>query len=451
MASTYLTRTLVNSNQKKFTISVWLKRSKLGSQQSILGVGGGGAYATNLYFDGNDKIDFWNYFNSAYQGRKVTNRKFRDTNSWYHIVAAVDTTSAQSTADDRMKIYVNGVRETSFSTSSNPNQDQTFEFNSNSVHQIGRNSAGQEFDGSMSHFHFVDGSQLEPTVFGETDSTTGEWKIKTSPSYTVGTNGFWVLKDGNSVTDSSTNSNNFTVAAGTLSKTEDNPSNVFATMNPLNIPTSNAPSFSNGNTTSISSSSGSGKWGGSSTLGMTSGKFYIEAKATVGSPSRSVIGITGDARNMARGNGSPYGSDQNSSGWYSDNGQVNWNNSAAYTGPTYTTGDIVQIAIDLDNNRLFYGKNNTWLNSGDPTSSTGAITIASASSCNDGAYFICQADDTGTSVVSKFEFNFGNGYFGTTEITTSTGSGFQDEDGNGRFYYDPPTNYRCLSTKGLNQ
>jgi len=89
------------------------------------------------------------------------------------------------------------------------------------------------FDGSMSHVHFIDGTAYDASAFGSTDSTTGEWKINTSPSVTYGTNGFFILKDGNSVTDQSPNSNNFTVGGGTLTKTEDNPSNVFATLNPL--------------------------------------------------------------------------------------------------------------------------------------------------------------------------------------------------------------------------
>ena len=96
----------------------------------------------------------------------------------------------------------------------------------------------------MSHVHFCDGSALAPTVFGSTDSTTGEWKINTSPSFTYGTNGFTILKDGNTITDQSANSNNFTLSSGTLTKTEDCPSNVFATLNPL---TSSNVTYSNGN------------------------------------------------------------------------------------------------------------------------------------------------------------------------------------------------------------
>jgi hypothetical protein len=456
MATTRLSKTFSSAgNRRTFTLSAWIKRSKIGSAQTFglykqEGGGGGNNYLYVGYFNSSDKL-YLARNQSATEVEVITNRLFRDTNSWYHIVIAIDTT--QGTASDRVKCWVNGVQETSFATATYPSQNQQFDFNVAQTHYLGStfNGTSDNFDGIISHMHFCDGYSYQASDFGSTDSTTGEWKIKTNVSVSYGTNGFFFFKDGtnlsgSTVQDQSGQGNNWTVAGGTLTKTEDNPSNVFATMNPLNVPTSNAPTFSNGNTTTVSSSNGSAKWGGSSTLGMTSGKFYIEAKATVGSPSRSVIGITGDATNMARGNGSPYGSDQNSSGWYSDNGQVNWNNSAQYTASTYTTGDIVQIAIDLDNNRLFYGKNNTWQNSGDPTSSTGAITIASASDCNDGAYFICQADDTGTSVVSKFEFNFGNGYFGTTAVS-SAGT---NASGNGIFEYDVPTGYTALSTKGLN-
>ena len=428
MASTYLTRTLVNSNQKKFTISVWLKRSKLGAQQSILGVGGGAAYATHLYFDGSDRIDFWNYFNSAYQGRKTTNRRFRDTNAWYHIVAAVDTTSAQSTADDRMKIYVNGVRETSFSTSSNPNQDQTFEFSSASVHQIGRNSGGDEFDGCMSHFHFVDGSQLEPTVFGETDATTGEWKIKTSPSYTAGTNGFWVLKDGNSVTDSSTNSNDFTVAAGTLTKSEDNPSNVFCTMNPLDK--SSSLNLSNGNTRTASPSN---SWMPcKATIGMMgqNGKFYWEGKCESGT--YHYFGVY-DASGTVRGSEQSE-MDNNRFVYVYDGGmQRTITGQSAIASGTYATfanTDIIGVALDKENGTITFYKNGTQIYTETHSSLQTKDLIAGTQAYG-----------------SDIQWNFGNGYFGTTAIS-SEGT---NASGIGKFEYDVPTGYTALSTKGLNE
>ena len=451
MANTFLTKTFASdSNRKTWTWSAWIKRSGLGGTQTLMTQidGWNGNGNAGFYIIG-DQLTSYNFTSSLNAGTSSYNRPsmfLRDVNGWYHTVVRLDTT--QSTASDRCRWYVNGEQLTDFAYANYPSLNQDCNFNGGDPHGIGSHTAGANyFNGVMSYINFSDGYSYAPTVFGSTDSTTGEWTINTNPIFTLGTHGFTILKNGNTITDQSTNSNNWGLGGGTLTKTEDSPSNVFATLNPLNVPTSNAPTFSNGNNTSITSTSGSGKWGGSTTLGMTSGKFYCEAKATVDNTnSRNVIGITGDSANMARGNGSPFGSDQTSSGYYSGSGEVTYNNSAQYTASTYTTGDIIQVAIDLDNNRLFYGKNGTWQNSANPTTSTGAITIASANTSNDGAYFFCQADDTGSSSPSKFEFNFGNGYFGTTAISSAGANA----SGIGIFEYDVPTGYTALSTKGLN-
>jgi hypothetical protein len=452
MASTYLTRTPSSGgNRKTFTISSWFKRSKLGATQILVQSATDGSTRSQITLRSDDMLQFYSENGGVEKINVRTNRVLRDTNAWYNVVLAVDTT--QGTASNRVKFYINGVQETSLHTATYGDQDYDTQFNHTVAHTIGRRDAYGDmyFDGLMSHFHLIDGTALAPTVFGSTDSTTGEWKINTSPSYTVGTNGFFVLKDTNSGTDQSANTNNLTVN-GTLTKTEDCPSNVFATFNPLNVPTSNAPTFANGNTTSTSSTTnGSYKWGGCTTLGMTSGKFYCEAKATVDNTySRNVIGITGDSANIARANGSILNG-THSWGYYSENGTVSGNGSGDLSGwnTTYTTGDIIMMALDLSNNKLYFGKNGTWLNSGVPTSGstgTGAVSIIAANTTNDGVYFFAQTDDTGTDSPSKFEFNFGNGYFGTTAVS-SAGT---NASGIGIFEYDVPTGYTALSTKGLN-
>ena len=457
MASTYLERAASGSvtSDKIFTISTWLKKGVSGERQRWFNHENASSHTQklDLHFESGDQFRM-GWWDGSNEYNLDTTRVFRDLNAWYHFVFRLDTT--QSTASDRVRLYVNGELQTLTAIGGGsptyPAQNGTMNLGQKKL-VYGRYQAASPssyWKGSMSHSHYCDGQSYAPTEFGETDSTTGEWKIKTNVSVNYGTNGHFILKDGNSVTDQSGNSNNFTVAGGTLTKTEDNPSNVFATLNPLNVPTSNGPTFANGNTTSTSSTtSGSYKWGGCTTLGMTSGKFYCEAKATVdGTYSRNVIGITGNPSEIARSNtGSLLSDTGNSSGYYSENGVVNYNNSAQYTAATYTTGDIVQIAIDLDNNRLFYGKNGTWLNSGDPTSSTGAITIGAVSTCPEGAYFFAHNDDTGTTAPSKFEFNFGNGYFGTTAVS-SAGTNASNI---GIFEYDVPTGYTALCTKGLNE
>ena len=449
MASTYLSKSVGSINEKTFTVSFWVKRGKLADEQHIFGNFVDGNNRTHLFFRNEDTFQvFQNIGGTAHSC--ITNAKFRDVNGWYHIVVAIDTT--QATASNRCRIYVNGVEQ---SLDGPTYHNQNTNLSIRGTHYIGRYYGTNDhwFSGSLSHLHFIDGTNYDATAFGETDSTTGEWKIKTSPSVTYGTEGYFILKDGNSVTNQAGNSaGNFSVSGGTLTKTEDCPSNVFATVNPLNVPTSNAPTFANGNTTSTSSTTnGPYKWGGCTTLGMTSGKFYCEAKATVDNTySRNVIGITGDSANIARANVSILNG-THSWGYYSENGTVSGNGSGDLSGwnTAYTTGDIIMMALDLSNNKLYFGKNGTWLNSGVPTSGstgTGAVSIIAANTTNDGVYFFAQTDDTGTQSPSKFEFNFGNGYFGTTAVS-SAGTNASNI---GIFEYDVPAGYTALSTKGLN-
>jgi hypothetical protein len=297
----------------------------------------------------------------------------------------------------------------------------------------------------MSHVHLVDGSALAPTVFGSTDNTTGEWRINTNPSYTVGTNGFFILKDGNSVTDQSANSNNFTVSGGTLTKTEDNPSNNFATYNPLIGLHSNGntlkPSMSNGN---LDAWINNNEWRiAQSNLAASSGKYYAEFKFSADyGTDYAYLGIWDIDAYAQKANGYPYMADMaNCFGLYNANGNVWTNATNTSYGVSYALNDYIGCAMDLDNNKIYWSKNGTWMNSADPSAGTGGYTITADKTYAMGV----QMYNNG------FQANFGNGYFGTTEVTTNTGTGYQDADGKGRFYYAVPTNFRCLSTKGLNQ
>jgi len=450
MATTYLTDTQgTPTDNNTWTFSAWIKKSAIGSGEGWLFV----AYSdstnmTGLRMNGSGdthSLNFWDYQSGdgGYTGRLVTNRAFRDCSGWMHVVVVWDSDNV--TAGDRMKMYINGVEETSFSTDTNPSSGQSTVMNTSSqVLTIGANTAeGSYYDGLMSAVSFCDGSALAPTVFGQTDSATGEWTINTSPSFTLGTNGFKILENGNTITDQSSNSNDFALGGGTLTNTEDCPSDVFSTMNPLNVPTSNIPTFANGNTKVISYG-GTSNFGGSSTLGMTKGKFYCEAKATVGngaaSYSRNTIGISGEVSTQAKSN---VETGSNSVVYYgSETGNKYVNGTTSSYGATYATNDIIGIAVDLDSGT----KTVTFYKNG---SSQGAITIPTAvSSTTDGAFFIYQGDNSGVSdSTSEFDFNFGNGYFGTTAIS-SAGT---NASGIGLFEYDVPADHTALSTKGLNE
>ena len=446
MANTYLTRTPSSAgNRQTWTVSIWFKRGNLsGSNIALLTADGAGDIETFIRFRDTNLLQISTWNGSGYDFDLRTNRLFRDTSAWYHVVVAADTT--QGTASNRIKLYVNGVQETSFSTETYPSVDYNTYINTTVPQIIGSNGGSSYFDGSMSHIHFIDGTAYDASAFGETDATTGEWEGKTSPSVTYGTNGFFILKDGNGITDQSGEGNDFTLGGGTLTDLKDNPDNVFATMNPLDNYYQGS-TFSNGNNTVVSGSSSTTF--NTSTLMMTSGKYYVEVKPTAGSAT-SQIGVTG---RLAVNATSTLAVTTSAVG-YLDSGSV-WgsNSNQGGTWSTYSNNDIIGIAVDCDNNKLYFSKNGVWQNSGVPTSGstgTGAISLTAPSSTTNGAYAFAM-NETWNDNTRTWQWNFGNGYFGTTAITTNSGNGYAGAEGASKFNYTVPTGYSALNTKGLNE
>ena len=382
MASTYLTRTFgAETNRKIWTWSAWVKRQNLVSdhQNALFAVYENTSNRSVFRFNAH-QLNFQDTGNSV---EIKTNRLFRDTSAWYHIVARVDTT--QATASDRVRIYVNGEQETSFATATYPSQNANMMFNNSFIHFINARqdgSIGSIADMSYSHIHFADGQSYAPTVFGEYDAN-GVWKIKTSPSVTYGNNGFFILKDGNSVTDQSGNGNNFTVAGGTLTNTEDSPSNVFATLNPLALPGQTS-SFSNGNTKAQTATATASNQ--VSTLAASSGKYYWEIKCDAISSDEDpfIFGIM-EVQSYPTSRFSVLSTGYGYKGFTGQ--KVNTNVSSSY-GDAYAVGDIISVAVDLDNNKIYFAKNGTWQNSGVPTS--GATGTGAAFTISDGTYFAAQ-------------------------------------------------------------
>ena len=369
-----------------------------------------------------------------------TNRVFKDRNAWYHIMYVADST--QATASNRLKIYVNGVEETSFETDnrSSTTQNQSWGWNKNgAVNNIAGENASGYGDLSCSHFHNIDGTALTPSTFGETDSTTGEWKIKTSPTISsYGNNGFFWLKDSIATTDHSPNSNTFTIG-GTLTKTEDCPSNIFNTNNPLIVQSANG-NHSYGNT---NWSTGAASWRMCiGNIGATSGKYYAECQVYgSGGNVHWMNGIVSLDQDYVHTNQYGGGDSGKLGASYNWDGQKYVNGSNANYGASYGNNDIIGIAMDLDNRKLYFSKNGTWQNSGVPTSGstgTGAIDIPSST---DAYTFSFSAHN------SSMNCNFGNGYFGGTAVS-SAGT---NASGIGIFEYDVPNGFTALSTKGLNE
>ena len=451
MASTNLTRTFTGANGgSNWTTSFWIKRSKITLQQDIFEAHSSSTYHTDFLFKSDDTIQFMS-FNGSTSFKLKTNRVFRDTNAYYHIVLQY---IASGDSGVYAKIYVNGVQETSLSV--NTQGAGGTQWNNNCLWTIGSDYAGlNDFDGCISHFHHCDGSVLAPTVFGSTDSTTGEWQINTSPSFTLGTNGFTILKDGNTITDQSANSNNWSLANGTLTKTEDNPSNVFATLNPLVTYGTNQNALSEGNNTltGISYHRPSPP-----TISVNSGKWYFEAKALSGTSTKWWIGLcdteydtnnqgaTSSTANYIWGyDGTTNAVNQRSQIIYGNDlrdGGSNIAISGIFSAGTIAVNDIYAMAVDLDNQKVWYSKNGVWNNGSGGESTTFNASTPDSTNIDAGRDYLIGIGGEN----SKWSINYGNGYFGTTAVS-SAGT---NASGIGIFEYDCPTGYTALSTKGLN-
>ena len=446
MASTYLTRTSTSTGNRKIgTLSMWVKRGKE-VEEVPFGWGSDNQDFTSLIFNGSNQIELRHKVSNTYTVKNKTTRVFRDLAAWYHIVYQIDTT--ESVDSDRLKLYVNGEQLTSWAETDWPTLNEDFYINlSGESCTFGRYapSHGDHYAGSMAHVHWIDGTIYGPTAFGETDATSGIWIAKTSPSVTYGTNGFFLKFQDTAAfgDDSSGNNNDFTVS-GTMTQTKDTPDNNFATMNPLSN-FRQAATFSNGNTTVATNATNVTP--STATMGLQAGKWYweVEASARGGSGAEWLIGVVSMFQTVSNTELGNYNKDW---GYYGFNG--NSRNSDANTayGNSYTVGDIIGVALDLDNMKIYFSKNGTWQNSGDPAAGSNGITITEDTSSNPvpwmQAYFpACCGWDSSNSYT--FDFNFGNGYFGTT----SHGETNADDAGIGLFKYDVPAGFYAICTYNL--
>jgi len=438
MANSYLSRTQTAGNRTTFTFSAWVKRSGFGTQHLIT-CGASSTYMTQFQFNSADQLQFYNNDNGTTMHLQ-SNRKFRDTNAWYHIVLRFDTT--QSTTNDRIRFYVNGEQVTSFATQDQPTQNaDNTQFNYNGVAvDIGRrhHDNSDYFNGYMSHASFVDGQALAPTVFGETDSTSGIWKFKQPSGVTWGTNGFHLKFENSSAlgTDSSGNSNTFTVN-GNGRQALDTPSNVYAVLNTLNPATDKT--ISMGGDRIVGSNATNYSDSISATLAAETGKWYWEVKYTSANSNTNCCVGAAKTENYEYNQNITSGTGGYVSFRFDGERQINSAATGSYF-PAPSAGDIFMFALDMTNLKFWLGKNGAWYGTtgntnGDPANGTNPSATLTA-----GAWTPVIRYLAGT-----FDCNFGNGYFGTTAIT-SAGS-----NGNGSlFEYDVPSGYYALNTKNIN-
>jgi hypothetical protein len=419
-AGAYLSRTASTaptSNQKG-TFSFWFKRSAVNyateqwlfssSLTNRMGcyIGYTGASADQIALE---------YFNALYL---VTNQVFRDPSSWYHMIVAIDTT--QATSSDRVKMYINGIQVTSFSYATYPAQNAVFDWMANGqLCRIGdcfTGYTGRYYDGYITEFNYIDGQQLTPSDFGETDTTTGVWKPKEYTG-TYGTNGFYLnFSDGTSTTtlgyDYSGNSNNWTtnnisLTAGTTydlmsdtpSLADEDTSN-FATLNPLATNTVGVGTLSNANLNfSIPNT-----YTVIGNMSSSSGKFYWEV---VGTTNALGVGIK-QVNVLDRYSNSIY-----YTGAQLAAGQKYINGTGSAYGASWSAGDVIGVAVDMDGGNVTFYKNNV---------SQGAIALSLASITEFVPAMVSGAGQTFAGYI-----NFGQRPFA----------------------YTPPTGYKKLNTFNL--
>jgi hypothetical protein len=424
-ASAYLNRTPASAgNRRTWTWSGWVKRGALGGDNSLFTVYGNGTQSGGIYFSNDtvtDALEVRFSFSGGWTGFLVTTQVFRDPSAWYHIVFAADTTQATST--ERLKLYVNGVQVTSFQSSAYPSQNTDGFFNQAQAHEIGRlvTNNGYLYDGYMTEINFIDGLALTPSSFGTTDAY-GIWQpIPYTGTY--GTNGFYLPFTDNSALTTSSNvglgkdfsgnanywvTNNISITAGsTYDSMIDVPTNTnqntanYATLNPLMFRLSNTPgaTLSNGNLTSTHTPSAYGSYVFSTIAGIGN-KFYYEVTIT------SLVG-GGD---VGINDGQAQYSLFTGGVTYLNTGNKIVNGSSTAYGSSWTTGDVIGVALDLVNGTITFYKNNV---------SQGAA----SSSIGTSAYFAFGQGDTG----SVYNWNFGQR----------------------PFVYTPPTGFYPLNTYNL--
>ena len=456
MANSYLTRTPSSTgNNQVFTISCWLRRSNLGAQQIFANAYN--AQSDNGFlsarFSSTDQLELTGWSTTW----RVSSKKYRDCSAWYHIVIAIDST--QGTAGDRIKIYENGSQITDFATSNDPSVNHNFPFNTASfVQDIGANNYGsgrvQFYDGYISHYAQVDGQQLAPTVFGSTDSTSGIWKFKTPTGVSWGTNGVHLKFENSGAlgTDSSGQSNTYTVG-GNLKQSKNTPTLLWATTLPTatnNWKQSSNPNLASNAATSLLENGGQHKQSPSS-MAASTGKWYCEVKITSGSDavygvvSSTLMSFSGDNYLYAGMNRTGSGIGLNIS-----NGNKIVAGSESTHGAQISNGDILMMALDVTNQKFYFGKNGAWANGSGAYSGSFDASVAAISLPTNGDYnssFQPFYHFSFSPYNASCDINFGQGTFGTSAVASAGSSSSGDDS---VWEYDCPTGYYGLNSKNLN-
>ena len=432
----------------EWTFSTWFKRTGVDARM-IFGQGTNGSNNRDIiYLEATGELQVASY-GGSYVFQFVTDRIFNDSAAWYHLVVAYD--SSQATDTDRVKIWVNGLRITRFSTNTKPDlNDPCAHFNSGSPQYIGKYiDQGTYWNGYQAETHWIDGTAYAATDFGAYNAD-GIWTPIT-PSVTYGTNGWHIDYSAASYTDNGSdpdtfadqaNSNDFS-AYGIASEDifPDTPTNSFCTADSNQNVVSNNTTLSEGNlkvTRPVSN------W---ETIHMTSkvssGKWYWEVYINSANQMLGVCDPYSDVGEVV----SVY---TRANLWnIQDNGDIYANGAAVddtYRGTiSFGNTDKLMLALDADSGKLWFGKNGDWYNSGDPAAGTGHIISGIVTTSG-----LISPSSTIFPATGYQFFNFGAD---ATWSDTDTGSAgpYSDDNSVGEFYYQPPTGFLALAENNLIQ
>jgi len=422
-SSDTLSRTPSAGSRTTWTLSVWAKRGNLDSSNGIMGAQNAGvSVMLRLMFDASGNLGMHSDTGATYN--LVTTATYRDPSAWYHIVVAQDTT--QSTASDRVKMYVNGTQITDFNTENYPPEDSSPAFNGAWAHYVGDGypSGDEQFGGHLAEMHFIDGTALTPTSFGESGDY-GEWKPKKVAGLTYGDEGFYLdFADAADLgDDESGEGNDFTennIAAH--DQMLDTPTNNFATLNPLDKPSHT--SLTEGNLKVSNTTNG---WESiTSSISMNSGKWYIEIY--LAATSTPLIGIVPSNWN-ADISDSRFWADSDGHGYYGSDGTLHNSGTGSSYGDSYTINDIIGIALDADSGTLTFYKND--------------VSQGEAASSLLGEYKVVMGINSTSEILIA---NFGQD---SSFAGEETAQGNADGNGYGDFYYTPPSGFLALCTANL--
>lgn len=414
-ASAYLNRTNTSTvtNNAVWTWSGWAKLGywSPGNAATLFGTGAGGSANESSIKYVNNQLNVINYVGSSVKCRYITTAVYRDPSAWYHVVVSSNSSTS-------LRIYINGVQVTAFDTAVAPDASAWGVNTASTATYMGWLSGNAYFDGYLTEVNFIDGQALSPSSFGSTNATTGVWQPARYAG-TYGTNGFYLPFTDNSALTTSSNvglgkdfsgngnywtTNNISITAGvTYDSMTDVPTLTSATaanycvMNPISIPSNRTiyGSITNANLTVNASSGVAGYWA-LGTMGVSSGKIYFEVTATTVS-ALAYIGLNGifDSADS-----------QTNTKMYISDGNKYINGTGSAYGATYTSGDVIGVAVDFTGGTITFYKNNV---------SQGAITT------------------TFTTVYS-------------CGVTSNSGTVFNCNFGQRPFTYTPPTGFVALNT-----